>query len=496
LARATKGLTRSKKVEPLFEKYKPIYRAYDEFVRPSGRARPAASKLLRALDKVGQAELKTRHRIACGALLNRGITFSVYSDVRGVERIFPLDIVPRVIDHKEWDVLHEGLIQRVGALNAFLADIYGPQRILKEKIIPREFIENSAGFLPELMGIKPRGGVYVHIGGIDLIRDEEGRFLVLEDNVRTPSGVSYVLENRSVMKRVMPDLLSAIRVRNVDDYPARLRKALTELSPVARKRTRTVVLTPGSYNSAYFEHSYLAMKMGCDLAYPSDLFVHDDKVYLKTTAGPQRVHVIYRRIDDDFIDPTVFRKDSLLGVPGLVRAYSKGNVTLANALGNGVCDDKAIYAYTPQMIRFYLDEAPILGQVETYICARDEDRQKTLDQLDQLVVKRVDGAGGYGMTIGPQSTRRQLADCAAAIKADPRAYIAQPLIQLSACPTLIGDRLAPRRVDLRPYVVTGKKSWVLPGGLSRVALPAGSFVVNSSQGGGSKDTWVLDAPAQ
>ncbi|MGB5415336.1 MAG: circularly permuted type 2 ATP-grasp protein, partial [Polyangiales bacterium] len=409
-------------------------------------------------------------------------------------KIFPFDLIPRVIPGKDWVNIERGLIQRVTALNMFLTDLYDGQRILKEGRIPESMVLGTAGYLKELHGIRPREGVFVNIAGIDLIRGADGEFLVLEDNLRTPSGVSYVLENRGVMKRVFPGVFRRSRVRTVESYPARLGDALMSVSPRDPGESRVVVLTPGSYNSAYFEHSFLARQMGCDLVQGSDLFVHNERVYVKTTAGPQQVDVIYRRIDDDFLDPKVFREDSALGVPGLIGAYAAGNVTLANAPGNGVADNKAVYPFVPDMIRFYLDEEPILGQVQTYICMRPDDCQYVLENLGSLVVKAVDGCGGYGMLFGPRASRSEIDEFATKIRETPEGYIAQPVVELSTCPTWAEGEAAPRRVDLRPFVLTGKKSWVLPGGLTRVALKAGSYVVNSSQGGGSKDTWVLEAP--
>jgi uncharacterized circularly permuted ATP-grasp superfamily protein len=447
--------------------------------------------LVTRLDRIGAAAMRERRRLADAIFRERGITFSVYGDGAGVERIFPFDPVPRVIGRAEWARLERGLVQRLTALNLFLQDVYGKQRILGEGVVPRGMVEASKGYLPMMKGIRPNGGTYVHIGGIDLIRRSDGAFVVLEDNLRTPSGVSYVIENRTVMKRVYPELFRGVRVRTVDEYPTRLRDALHEVAPADSGDVRTVVLTPGPYNSAYFEHCFLARRMGCELVQGSDLVVWRDKVYVKTTQGPKRVHVIYRRIDDAFLDPETFRPDSALGVPGLVRAYAKGNVTLANAIGNGVADDKAIYPYVPRMIRFYLDEEAILDQVETYICDEEPHRKHVLANLDRLVVKSVDEAGGYGMLMGHQASKQEREAFARKIKAHPRGFIAQPLIELSTCPTMVGSRVSPRRVDLRPYLVTGSSTWVLPGGLTRVALQRGSYVVNSSQGGGSKDTWVL-----
>lgn len=476
----------------LFGRYSPEDGVPDEMFSGPGTPRQAAAQLTRLLDRMGRKELLSRKQLADAAFLSYGITFSVYFENQGSERIFPFDLIPRPIAGAEWNRVQKGLVQRIQALNLFLADVYGEGRILKEGVVPRELVESANGYLPQLKGVTPPGGTYIHVAGIDLIRGTDDELVVLEDNIRVPSGVSYVLENRAVMKRIYPRVFASVGVRSVDEYPTRLRRALTEVAPAETDRPRIVVLTPGPFNSAYFEHSFLARKMGCELVQPADLTVQDDRVFVRTTFGPQPVDVIYRRVDDAFLDPEVFRSDSLLGVPGLVRAYARGNVTLANALGNGVGDDKAIYAYVPEMIRFYLSEEPILGQVPTYLCLRDDDCRHVLDNLDKLVVKSVDEAGGYGMLMGPQATKQQLAEFRERIQAHPRKYIAQPLIELSTCPTWTGRGIAPRRVDLRPYIVTGKSSWVLPGGLTRVALRKGSYVVNSSQGGGSKDTWVLN----
>lgn len=477
---------------PVFAGYNPVPGSFDELFFGPEEPRIQVQEVVRLLDQLGSHEVIARQRLASTALLKQGITFTVYSARQGVERVFPFDIIPRVIDGEDWDRLEQGLEQRLRALNAFLCDIYGDQRILKEDKIPKDFIFNNPCYIPQMQGIRPNKGVYVPIAGIDLIRAPNGDFLVLEDNLRTPSGVSYVLENREMTKRVLPRVLSSLPVRSVDDYPAQLRNALIELSPVEPEDTRVVVLTPGPYNSAYFEHSFLARRMGVDLVQPSDLFVHHDKVYVKTTGGPVRVHVIYRRVDDEFLDPDVFRADSLLGVPGLVRCYAKGNLALANAIGNGVADDKAIYPFVPEMIRFYLSEEPLLGQVETLVCARPNEFTEVVQNLHKYVVKRVDGSGGYGMLMGPHASPSEREEFAERIIKDPRSYIAQPMIDLSTAPTLCeGGIVAPRRVDLRPFLVTGKRTTIIPGGLTRVALREGSYVVNSSQGGGSKDTWVL-----
>ncbi|MCA9568776.1 MAG: circularly permuted type 2 ATP-grasp protein [Myxococcales bacterium] len=472
--------------------YRPLPGVRDELVDAAGAAWPEVAGVHAAIDALGPAQLSERQRLADATFHTGGITFSVYSDDRGVEKIFPFDLIPRPVSASEWTMLDAGLRQRVHALNLFLADLYGPQRVLQDGVVPRHLVEGSAGWLPSLRGVVPPHGVYVHIAGIDLIRDASGRFVVLEDNLRCPSGVSYVLENRAVLKRALPGVFERGGVASVEEYPIRLQQALSNLAPHGAGSDPTaVVLTPGPFNSAYFEHSFLARRMGLPLVQGSDLFVEDDRVHVKTTRGPQRVDVIYRRIDDLFLDPRAFRKDSMLGVPGLVGAWRKGNVTLANAPGNGVADDKAIYPYVPDVIRYFTGEDPILGQVPTYVCERPDELSHVLANLDSLVVKACDGAGGYGMLFGPTSTRAEQEDFARQLRAAPRGYIAQPCVELSTCPVWLDGRLVPRRVDLRPYVVCGPDPWVLPGGLTRVALKEGSYVVNSSQGGGSKDTWIL-----
>jgi uncharacterized circularly permuted ATP-grasp superfamily protein len=466
---------------------------YDELFDSQGIPRPQFTSAVDGLVRYSKEAFARSQSLAELALLNQGVTFSVYADNRGTEKIFPVCLIPRLVSAADWTRLDKGLVQRMRALELFLDDVYGEQRILAEGTIPKELVLGAKHYLPKLRGVKPPAGVRVHIGGIDLIRDPQGVFRVLEDNLRTPSGVSYVLENRLISKRVIPALFDQARVHRVDHYPSQLASTLRSVSPEDPDSATAVVLTPGPYNSAYFEHSFLARTMGLELVQAPDLFVENDKVFVRTTRGPRRVHVIYRRIDEAFLDPEVFRPDSMLGVRGLMRAYAKGNVALANAPGNGVADDKAIYPYVPQMVRFYLSEEPLLEQVPTYLCAKEEDRRYVLEHLNELVVKAVDEAGGYGMLMGPSSTAAEREEFRRRIEAGPRRYIAQPRVDLSACPTWDTEKrqVVSRRVDLRPYVLTSREGpWVLPGGLTRVALVEGSYVVNSSQGGGSKDTWV------
>ena len=480
-----------------FAEYSPLPDTYDELMGPEGRPRAAVAPLLDPLLEMDADELRHRAELAELALLNQGVTFSVYADSAGTEKVFPFCPVPRMIQAEEWARLEKGLEQRVRALELFLDDIYGDQKILKSPDFPAQMVLDAPGYLKQVEGIKPPGGVRIHVGGIDLIRDAQGEFRVLEDNLRCPSGVSYVLENRLVTKRVFPEMFQRARVRGVNTYPSKLADALAAVAPVPDDECLSVVLTPGSYNSAYFEHTFLARMMGVPLVEAVDLFVEDDMVYARTTAGPKRVHSIYRRTDEAFLDPEVFNPDSMLGVPGIMRAYAKGNVALANAPGNGVVDDKGVYPLVPEVIKYYLDEAPLLAQVKTYLCIRDDDRKYVLDHLDELVVKAVDGAGGYGMLMGPSATKAEIEEFRGKIQAAPAKYIAQPRIELSATPTWIPERnrVEARRVDLRPYIVTSPDGpWVLRGGLTRVALVEGSYVVNSSQGGGSKDTWVLEGP--
>ena len=477
----------------IFGGYTPHPTAWDELFGRGGLPHAYCKVLAERLGPMVVPDFLLKRTSADVAFVNQGVTFSVYSDRRGVEKIFPFDLIPRPVPGQEWDILEAGLKQRLAALNKFLGDVYHDQRILKEKVIPEDLVLGSKGFRKEMIGFTPPGGQYIHICGTDLIRDAAGEFVVLEDNGRTPSGVSYVLENRAVMKKVFPHLFMDCKVRRVEDYPQRLRLALESVAPQgAACPPNLVILSPGPYNSAYFEHSFLARHMGIELVLGQDLFVRDDVVYLKTTHGPERVDVIYRRLDDDFLDPMAFRPDSLLGVPGLFAAYRAGNVTLANAVGTGVADDKAVYPYVEEMIRFYLKEEPILKNVPTYICAKPDDLAYTLDHIGELVVKAVNESGGYGMLMGPHSTAGQRDEFRERVKLNPRNYVAQPVVTLSTCPTWTEEGMAPRHVDLRPYIVSGTSTWVLPGGLTRTALTKGSLVVNSSQGGGSKDTWVME----
>lgn len=476
----------------LLDNYTSLNNIYDEIFRANGEFHPDVAKVIELFNNLDQSKFRRLQNMADHTFHEGGITFTVYSDKRGQEKIFPFDLIPRIIPSKEWHTVEVGLKQRIQALNEFLYDIYHEQKIIKDGIVPEELINSSSCFYPQLKGITPPGKVYVHIAGIDLIRDHNGDFLVLEDNLRTPSGVSYVLENRFVMQRLFPEIFANTKIHSVNEYPLHLRHSLSCLARKDSEAITSVVLTPGAYNSAYFEHSFIARQMGCDLVKGQDLFVKDDKVFLKTTRGPVQVQVIYRRIDDDYLDPQMFRADSLLGVSGLMRAYAKGNVVIANAVGNGVADDKAIYPYVPQMIKYYLDAEPILKQVPTFDCNNAKHLNHVLENMQNMVVKAVDSAGGYGMLMGNQASKTQISQFKNKIKHNPRKYIAQPIIELSTCPTYTGKDIAPRRVDLRPFVITGQNQWVLPGGLTRVALTEGSYVVNSSQGGGSKDTWVLE----
>ena len=436
-------------------------------------------------------ELQNRTASAEAQLYRMGITFTVYTDREAIDRILPFDAIPRIITADEWQHVERGVQQRIQAINLFLHDIYHERHILNDGVVPPELVLQNANYCQAMVGLAVPGGVYVHINGTDLIRDQQGRFLVLEDNARTPSGVSYVIENRHMMLRLMPDLASGLPIRSVEEYGPRLHNALCEVAPEGVDDPQVVLLSPGIYNSAYFEHVFLSREMGVPLVEGKDLFVDDHKVFMRTVMGPKPVHSIYRRLNDEFLDPLAFNPDSLLGVPGLVEAYRRGNVTLANALGTGVADDKAVYAYMPRIIRYYLDEEPILDSVETHICAEPEGLAYTLANLNKLVVKPVGESGGYGLIIGPQATQTELDDFSQKLRDNPGNYISQPTIGLSVTPTLCGNSVEARHVDLRPFAVTGQSVWVMPGGLSRVALRKGSLVVNSSQGGGSKDTWVM-----
>ncbi|MDR1935067.1 MAG: circularly permuted type 2 ATP-grasp protein [Candidatus Accumulibacter sp.] len=438
-------------------------------------------------------EIIARKRAEADLAFHReGITFAVYGEEAGKERLIPFDIIPRIIPGDEWRQLQEGLRQRVKALNAFLRDIYHDQEILAAGRVPREQVIENAQYRPEMKGVDVAAGIYAHIAGVDLVRAGAGEYYVLEDNLRVPSGVSYMIEDRKMMMRLFPELFSRHKIAPVQHYPDLLLENLRTVAPRGVEDPTVVCLTPGAYNSAYFEHTFLAQQMGVELVEGRDLFVEDDAVYMRTTQGPRRVDVIYRRLDDDFLDPLAFRKDSMLGVPGLLAAYRAGRVTLANAIGAGVADDKSIYPYVPEMIRFYLGEEPILNNVPTYLLRKPEDRAYVLGHLPELVVKEVHGAGGYGMLVGPSSTREEIETFHRRIVAEPEKYVAQPTLALSNCPTFVESGVAPRHVDLRPFVLSGKHIEMVPGGLTRVALRDGSLVVNSSQGGGTKDTWVLE----
>lgn len=434
-----------------------------------------------------------RKRAEADLLFRRvGITFAVYGDDAGTERLIPFDIIPRIIPAAEWSQLQKGLVQRVTALNMFIHDIYHDQNIIKAGIIPAEQIYKNAQYRPEMQGVSVASDIYAHIAGVDIVRAGQGEFYVLEDNLRVPSGVSYMLEDRKMMMRLFPELFARNKIAPVDHYPDMLLDNLRSVAPVGVEDPTIVVMTPGMYNSAYFEHAFLAQQMGVELVEGKDLFVNDNAVYMRTTRGPKRVDVIYRRIDDDFMDPLAFRADSSLGVPGLLEVYRAGRITLANAIGTGVADDKSIYPFVPDMIKFYLSEAPILINVPTYQCRKPDDLAYTLAHLSELVVKEVHGAGGYGMLVGPASSKQQIEDFRQRILAKPDGYIAQPTLALSACPTFVESGVAPRHIDLRPFVLSGKTVSMVPGGLTRVALQEGSLVVNSSQGGGTKDTWILE----
>jgi uncharacterized circularly permuted ATP-grasp superfamily protein len=468
---------------------------YDEMFLSPGRPRPEAAQVYERAAAFSPEELSRHQRAAEVMLLNLGITFAVYGHEAGTEKIWPFDIIPRIVPAEEWRTIDRGLKQRIRALNLFIDDIYNEQRILKDGVVPEHLLFSGQNYLAQCRGLKPPRGVWCHVTGTDLVRDGDGRFYVLEDNLRCPSGVSYVLENRELMKRVFPQIFAGQSIRPVADYGERLLTMLMSLAPRGMTDPNVVVLTPGRYNSAYFEHTFLAQQMGVQLVEGSDLVVHDGHVCMRTTRGLQRVDVIYRRIDDVFLDPKTFRADSMLGVPGLMDVYRAGRLGLANAPGTGVADDKAVYAYVPEIIKYYLSEEAIIPNVPTYVCWEEKQLQHVLANLDRLVVKEANGSGGYGMLMGPLASREERARFADLLRANPRNYIAQPLVAISRVPTIVDGRLEGRHVDLRPYILYGDDIWVLPGGLTRVALKKGSYVVNSSQGGGSKDTWVIDAPA-
>ncbi len=467
----------------------------DELLDRDGRPRPAARDLWNLLESLGPEELQARQRATEVDILTMGITFTVYSDGMNIDRAWPFDVVPRVISGDEWAEVARGLAQRLVAVNRFIDDVYNDQRIVEDGVFPRELLEESVNYRPECAGVHPPLGVWAHVSGSDLVRDDDGTFYVLEDNLRVPSGVSYVLENRAVTKRAFPELFDDQDIRPVDTYTDELNKLLASIAPHDVRHPTIAVLTPGIFNSAYFEHSFLAQRMGAELVEGGDLVVgSDDCVYMHTIDGRERVHVIYRRIDDLFLDPEVFRPDSMLGVPGLMRAWKAGNVGIANAPGAGVADDKCVYAWVPDIIRYYLDEEPLIANVPTFRCMYDDERSHVLDHLDELVVKPANESGGYGIVIGNRASDEELAACARAIEEDPRNWVAQPILQLSTAPTLIDGELVPRHVDLRPFILTGEQSYVTAGGLTRVALREGSLIVNSSQGGGSKDTWIVGGP--
>jgi uncharacterized circularly permuted ATP-grasp superfamily protein len=465
---------------------------FNEMYLPDGKVREHFAPLAEWLATMPPERVAEKRREADLLFHRMGITFAIYGDEQGAERLIPFDTIPRIIPRTEWEMLERGLKQRVNALNRFLHDIYHGQEILKAGVIPAEQVLANDAYQVAMMGLDLPHQVYSHIAGIDLIRDGDGRYLVLEDNLRTPSGVAYMLENRRMMMRLFPELFARQSVQPIEHYPALLLDTLRSISPRAPREPTVVVLTPGPHNSAYFEHLFLAQQMGVELVEGADLFVRDGQLYMRTTAGRQRVDVVYRRMDDAYLDPLAFRPDSLLGVPGLLSVYRAGNVALANAMGTGVADDKSTYPYVPEMIRFYLGERPILGNVPTWQCRRPEDLELVLERLPELVVKEVQGSGGYGMLIGPAAKKKEIEQFRARLLANPANYIAQPTLSLSSCPTFIERGIGARHIDLRPFVLSGRDVKLVPGGLTRVALEEGSLVVNSSQGGGTKDTWVVD----
>jgi uncharacterized circularly permuted ATP-grasp superfamily protein len=464
---------------------------YDEMFDASGQPRPDSRPLYNRIRNLPPEDLTRRQRAADRSMVQLGITFNVYGDGRGMERIIPFDIIPRIVARDEWQRLEQGLRQRITALNMLIDDLYHDRKIVRDGVVPEHVVATAKGFRPQCVGLKPPRGIWCHITGTDLVRDTDGQYYVLEDNLRCPSGVSYVLQNRQLMKQTFPQLFERSAIRPVDDYCSRLLDALQYLMGDQTRSPSVALLSPGMYNSAYFEHSFLAQQMGIDLVEGRDLVVSDGFVYMRTTKGFERIDVLYRRIDDDFLDPAAFRPDSMLGVPGLMEAYRAGRIALANAPGTGIADDKVMYAYVPQLIKYYLGEDAIIPNVPTYVCWEDAQRDHVLANIDKLVVKPANESGGYGIMIGPRCSREEHAMCAEQIKADPRNFIAQPMLSLSRVPVLTEDGLEGRHVDLRPFIVYGREIFVLPGGLTRVALKKGSLVVNSSQGGGSKDTWVV-----
>ncbi len=464
---------------------------YDELIKPDGEPRDAAAKVANYMARLSNKQIRSRQTAAEKALIEMGITFTVYSEGENIDRAWPMDIIPRIIDAGEWETVQQGLAQRLRALNMFIDDVYHDQRIVKEGIVPAELLDSSKDFLPQCVGISPKYGVWAHICGSDLVRDGDGTIYVLEDNLRVPSGVSYMIENRAVTKRVFPELFSNVPIRPVDAYPHQLFDMLVDVSPRDQDDPEIVVMTPGVFNSAYFEHSFLAQRMGTELVEGSDLVVENDIVYMRNIEGLKRVDTIYRRVNDAFLDPEVFNPESRLGTPGLFSAWAKGNIALVNAPGAGVADDKVLYSYVPDIIRFYLSEEPILANVPTYRCSDPEQLKYVTDHLEELVVKPANESGGYGMLVGPAATQAEIKAFRKLIKDNPRNYIGQPTLKLSTAPTITGETIEPRHLDLRPFILQGKESWVTPGGLTRVALRKGSLVVNSSQGGGSKDTWIV-----
>ncbi len=474
-----------------FDSYNPE-NFYDEFFDASGCPRSEVRQLVDRINSFSKRELTNRQKAAESAFMKMGITFGVYGDQKGLEKVFPFDIIPRILTAHDWDFIDRGVKQRVYALNKFIDDVYNDQMIIKDGVISRDIILSSGAYRKECVGLKPPKGIWCHISGIDLVRDEKGDFFVLEDNLRCPSGVSYVLGNRRVMKQTLPVVFESLPIRPVDDYTSRLADTLRNLIPDSVMHPNIVILTPGIHNSAYFEHSFLAQQMGEELVEGQDLVVMDDFVYMRTTKGFEKVDAIYRRIDDEYLDPTVFNPDSLLGVPGIMNSYRAGKVALANAPGAGIADDKAIYSFVPEIIKYYTGEDAIIPNVPTFICENEKDRQHVIDNIADFVVKTTHGSGGYGMLIGPFSTKEQQQKMIENIQREPRNYIGQPVVQLSRVPVIVKDHFEGRHIDLRPYVLYGDEIYVLPGGLTRVALEKNSLVVNSSQGGGSKDTWVLE----